>query len=125
MGGTSQPIQRSKSQSKLPQEHFLSQRTLSDVNKFDSSTLAAVDFDVDPRSAFLPPDEPLQRLPGSFELWELALDAAQKLPLLLDGANNEVSNPWRNAICGVSGECIQRCILTQHRCKSSKPLLSP
>ena len=101
MGAGSQPMQRSQSHTKLPHSHFLSQRTLSDVNKFDGSTLAATDFDVDPRSAFLPPDEPLQRLPYAYEIWELALDAAQNLPLLLDGANNEVSKPWRNAIRSV------------------------
>ncbi|TIA82009.1 hypothetical protein E3P98_01660 [Wallemia ichthyophaga] len=90
------------SNTKLPHQHFLSQRSLTYSGSLDCSTLAAADFDVDPRSAFLPPEEPLRRLSECYDIWELALDSAQNLPLLLDGANNEVSNTWRNAICGMS-----------------------
>lgn len=91
------------SNTKLPHQHFLSQRSPTYSGSLDCSTLAAADFDVDPRSAFLPPEEPLRRLSECYDIWEIALDSAQNLPLLLDGANNEVSNTWRNAICGVSG----------------------
>lgn len=86
----------------LPKEHFLSQRHIRDLDTLDTSTLAATDFDVDPRSAFLPPDEPLKRLDGEYSIWELALDAALQLPLQLDGSNNEVSEQWRDAIRSVS-----------------------
>lgn len=82
----------------LPKEHFLSQRYITDLESLDTSTLAATDFDVDPRSAFLPPDEPLKRLEGEYLIWELALDAALQLPLQLDGSNDEVSEQWRDAI---------------------------
>lgn len=86
----------------LPKEHFLSQRYITDLESLDTSTLAATDFDVDPRSAFLPPDEPLKRLEGEYLIWELALDAALQLPLQLDGSNDEVSEQWRDAIRSVS-----------------------
>ncbi|KAF5374443.1 hypothetical protein D9615_009100 [Tricholomella constricta] len=33
-------------------------------------------FDVDPRSGFMPPEEPLSRLPSAWEPWEEVLDAA-------------------------------------------------
>ncbi|THH31511.1 hypothetical protein EUX98_g2701 [Antrodiella citrinella] len=50
---------------------------------FDTSTLAAHDFDVDTRTGFMPPEPPLTRLPQQWELWELALEEglASKLQL--------------------------------------------
>jgi len=37
---------------------------------------AAPVFDVDSQTGFMPPSEPLSRLPTSWELWEVTLDAA-------------------------------------------------
>lgn len=52
----------------------------------DTSTLAAADYDVDVRSGFLPPQEPVYRLQGiEEELWETALDRARSLPLRIGG----------------------------------------
>lgn len=52
----------------------------------DTSTLAAADYDVDVRSGFLPPQEPIYRLQGiEEELWETALDRARSLPLRIGG----------------------------------------
>ncbi|KAF9510278.1 hypothetical protein BS47DRAFT_1348198 [Hydnum rufescens UP504] len=41
---------------------------------FDVSTVAASDYDIDVRTGFMPPAEPLQRLPKEFEVWECMLD---------------------------------------------------
>ena len=35
-------------------------------------------FDVDPRSGFMPPEVPLQRLPADWAPWEVLLDEAIK-----------------------------------------------
>lgn len=44
---------------------------------FDTSTLAAHDFDVDTRTGFMPPEPPLTRLPAEWEAWEAVLDEAR------------------------------------------------
>ncbi|PWZ03642.1 IDO-domain-containing protein [Testicularia cyperi] len=52
----------------------------------DTSTLAAADFDIDVRSGFLPPEQPVLRLSGEHEqLWEVALDEAKRIPLMQGG----------------------------------------
>jgi hypothetical protein len=75
-------------------------------NMPDTSTLAAADFDVDVRSGFLPPEEPVRRLEGiEEELWENALDKAQSLPLRIGGGGQSVTlrerraaHEWRRSI---------------------------
>jgi len=42
----------------------------------DTTTLAAHDFDVDTRTGFMPPQQPIQRLPIQWHLWESTLDEA-------------------------------------------------
>ncbi|KAG2008682.1 tryptophan 2,3-dioxygenase [Coprinopsis cinerea AmutBmut pab1-1] len=42
----------------------------------DTTTLAAHDFDVDTRTGFIPPQQPLRRLPADWEPWEQVLDSA-------------------------------------------------
>ncbi|KAJ7683678.1 Indoleamine 2,3-dioxygenase [Mycena rosella] len=65
----------------IPPDHFLALSRLdgllgSSESVYDTSTLAAHDFDVDNRTGFMPPQAPPARLPANWEPWELALDAA-------------------------------------------------
>jgi indoleamine 2,3-dioxygenase len=73
----------------LPANHFLSRSAPSLVSRDgqveqrgdrrpDTSTLASADYDVDVRSGFLPPEEPLRRLPKEFDDWENSLVAARE-----------------------------------------------
>ncbi|KAL0955030.1 hypothetical protein HGRIS_003950 [Hohenbuehelia grisea] len=71
----------------------------------DTTTLAAHDFDVDTRTGFMPPQEPLGRLPVEWELWETCLDQAiaQKLQLgdKIGGVESEDalrSDAWRASV---------------------------
>lgn len=43
----------------------------------DTSSLAAADYDVSVLTGFLPPDEPVQRLTGEWEVYEHLLESAQ------------------------------------------------
>lgn len=64
----------------------------------DTSTLAAADFDIDVRSGFLPPEEPVRRLDGiEGELWEAALDRAMAIPLRKSGGGAAVANADKRA----------------------------
>jgi indoleamine 2,3-dioxygenase len=71
---------------------------------FDTSTLAAHDFDVDTRTGFMPPQAPLARLPPAWDAWERALDAACARPLQLASklgltdTEAEQSATWREEI---------------------------
>ncbi|KAJ7157646.1 Indoleamine 2,3-dioxygenase-domain-containing protein [Mycena crocata] len=67
----------------IPPDHFLALSRLdgllglgSSESTYDTSTLAAHDFDVDNRTGFMPPHAPPARLPADWEAWELVLDAA-------------------------------------------------
>ncbi|KAJ7196783.1 Indoleamine 2,3-dioxygenase [Mycena pura] len=65
----------------IPPNHYLALSRLdgllgSSETVYDTSTLAAHDFDVDNRTGFMPPQAPPSRLPLEFEPWELALDGA-------------------------------------------------
>ncbi|KAJ3915063.1 tryptophan 2,3-dioxygenase [Lentinula edodes] len=77
----------------LPSTHFLSQPRPSGITSpsssnrvvVDTTTLAAHDFDVDPRTGFMPPHPPIARLGGvggeygkygMYEAWEGILDEA-------------------------------------------------
>lgn len=71
------------STSRAPPTHFLSQprhtRALGPRpgDSFDISTVAAADYDIDVRSGFMPPAEPVARLADEFLAWEEVLDAAE------------------------------------------------
>ncbi|KAJ6619999.1 Indoleamine 2,3-dioxygenase [Mycena sp. CBHHK59/15] len=65
----------------IPPDHFLALSRLdgllgSPESTYDTSTLAAHDFDVDNRTGFMPPQAPPSRLPLDWEAWELVLDGA-------------------------------------------------
>ena len=57
----------------------------------DATTLAAHDFDVDPRTGFMPPNPPLVRLPTQWESWEQLLDDAQVHRLQL-GSKQDITD---------------------------------
>ena len=73
----------------------------------DTTTLAAHDFDVDPRTGFLPPQVPMSRLPQQWESWERALDDAVSQGLKLGDAptvgqaDRAKSESWRNSVRNV------------------------
>ncbi|KAE9410171.1 Indoleamine 2,3-dioxygenase [Gymnopus androsaceus JB14] len=67
----------------LDSSHFLSLprpsitlATSSDTPIVDTTTLAAHDFDVDPRTGFMPPQPPVERLPNDYSQWEELLQDA-------------------------------------------------
>jgi indoleamine 2,3-dioxygenase len=70
----------------------------------DTTTLAAHDFDVDTRTGFMPPEEPLTRLPDRWGVWEDTLDVALKARLQLGEklriSQEEIaqSNSWRRLV---------------------------
>ncbi|KAJ3542124.1 hypothetical protein NMY22_g3624 [Coprinellus aureogranulatus] len=70
----------------------------------DTTTLAAHDFDVDTRTGFMPPQQPLMRLPEEWSPWEEALDSAIGSKLQLGdkpGVSEEdraASESWRQRI---------------------------
>ena len=94
----------------LPENHFLAQPrpdVLEGVTPdgiVDTSTLAAHDFDVDPRTGFMPPQPPLARLPLTWEPWEYSLEEAMKRKLklgddpMLADAEKDNAEQWRNII---------------------------
>jgi indoleamine 2,3-dioxygenase len=72
---------RSQPHMQLPQGHVLALPRPSPAcsqlgHAFDTTTLAAHDFDVDARTGFMPPDPPVARLPADWAPWEDALDRA-------------------------------------------------
>ncbi|KAF8896021.1 Indoleamine 2,3-dioxygenase [Infundibulicybe gibba] len=93
----------------LPPDHFLS-LVRPDIfigpppGAPDTTTLAAHDFDVDNRTGFMPPQQPLHRLPLEWNIWETALgDAVEKKLQLGDKPGISVteartSEDWRNAV---------------------------
>ncbi|KAH6904458.1 tryptophan 2,3-dioxygenase [Coprinopsis sp. MPI-PUGE-AT-0042] len=70
----------------------------------DTTTLAAHDFDVDTRTGFMPPQQPLMRLPPEWEAWEQVLDSALTSRLQLGcrkGLSSEdtrKSESWRSTV---------------------------
>ncbi|KAJ7683433.1 Indoleamine 2,3-dioxygenase-domain-containing protein [Mycena rosella] len=65
----------------IPPEHYLALSRLdgflgTSEGVYDTSTLAAHDFDVDNRTGFMPPQSPVGRLEAYWEPWELILDDA-------------------------------------------------
>lgn len=90
----------------------------------DTSTLAAHDFDVDTRTGFMPPQEPLARLPPAWEAWEAALDDAlsSRLQLAnkpgLSAADEADSERWRNVVREVSGRSRGPLVMRSERLMS-------
>ncbi|KAJ2917531.1 hypothetical protein MD484_g2861, partial [Candolleomyces efflorescens] len=78
----------------------------------DTTTLAAHDFDVDTRTGFMPPQQPLLRLPDEWELWEDTLDRAIASKLQLGSKvglteeEREISERWRARVREV--RCCRR-----------------
>jgi indoleamine 2,3-dioxygenase len=75
----------------------------------DGGTVDPKDFCVDPRTGFVPPQMPLQRLPSQWEIWEATLDAAMSQNLkaveqavLLDAGRKvveeEKARVWRDLV---------------------------
>ena len=73
----------------------------------DTTTLAAHDFDVDPRTGFMPPQIPLPSLPLAWEPWERVLQDAitQRLRLGdtpgLSKSDQDISESWRSHVRSV------------------------
>ncbi|KAJ7168668.1 Indoleamine 2,3-dioxygenase [Mycena filopes] len=93
----------------IPPDHFLSLSRLdgllgSSESVYDTSTLAAHDFDVDNRTGFMPPQAPPSRLAAEWEVWEAALDRAIKQGLQLGDkpgiteVEMACSESWREGI---------------------------
>lgn len=88
----------------------------------DTTTVAAHDFDVDVRTGFMPPQQPLARLPAQWEAWESALQDAvsQKLKLAeaADSAlsDREASAKWRLGVRNVccSSPLVSKASLIQN-----------
>ena len=83
----------------LPQNHVLALPRPSatvarhaHAHAFDTTTLAAHDFDVDARTGFMPPDPPVARLPADWAPWEHALERAVGARLrVADSADSDIS----------------------------------
>lgn len=93
----------------IPPDHFLALSRLdgllgSQEGGYDTSTLAAHDFDVDNRTGFMPPQAPPSRLPADWESWELVLDGAIAESLQLGDkpgltqAEMRRSESWRHGV---------------------------
>lgn len=67
------------------------------VDMPDTSTLAGADFDIDVRSGFLPPEQPVDRLPDSLEesSWERMLQEARIVGLRINGGGVAVDDEER------------------------------
>ncbi|KAJ3863574.1 Indoleamine 2,3-dioxygenase [Lentinula novae-zelandiae] len=85
----------------LPPSHFLSQPRPSGITspnegRVDTTTLAAHDFDVDPRTGFMPPHAPIARLEGEYGAWEGVLADACNGGFRLGGGERE--ERWRGRV---------------------------
>lgn len=109
-----------------PPTHFLSlgRHILSTGPRtsFDVSTVAASDYDIDVRTGFMPPAEPVQRLPCEFDVWESMLDRVLGVIKLAEDpdATDEdklFTEEWRKDVravcpCPSTMSCIMLVILT-------------
>jgi hypothetical protein len=83
-------------------------RFVKETPQLDTSTLAAHDFDVDVRSGFMPPEPPIDRLPGEWEGWESVLEDGLQSRLKIGESpgitadETERSRLWRDAVQNVS-----------------------
>lgn len=110
----------------LPPTHFLSlarspprgsssQRSTNGASQptFDTSTVAAADFDVDAKTGFMPPHQPVVTLPGQLDLWEKVLSAAvapgERVTLGEEATEAELakSAKWRRVVDKVSAICLR------------------
>ncbi|KAG9039963.1 hypothetical protein FRB95_004435 [Tulasnella sp. JGI-2019a] len=98
----------------MPPTHFLSiaRSPFSGPNSsgvasnrgFDTSTVAAADFDVDPKTGFMPPKVPVVRLDGELEVWEMMREAAVEggepltLGVYATSRQQKRSARWRSAV---------------------------
>ncbi|KAG8713317.1 hypothetical protein FRC08_013409 [Ceratobasidium sp. 394] len=75
------------------------------ADRFDISHFASSVFELDAKTAFMPPEPPLARLDGEYELWERLLDAASEhFTCPGDEANVPESQvkfgeSWRRTVC--------------------------
>lgn len=97
-------------------------QSFKETPKLDTSTLAAHDFDVDPRSGFMPPEPPIARLPTEWDEWEQVLDAALQSRLKIaenpdiSPEETERSRLWRETVSNMK-------ILDMGRLRNSERLL--
>lgn len=127
------------STSGAPPTHFLSQarHTLGPRpgGSFDISTVAAADYDIDVRSGFMPPAEPVARLGDEFAVWEEVLDAAvghMKLASDLAHASKDEKryiDLWRERVRQVRALLAAKGViyapsplLPRSRCRRSPPI---
>ena len=100
--------------SHLPQNHILAFPRPSPTSPqrghvFDTTTVAAHDFDVDARTGFMPPDPPVARLPADWAPWEEVLDRAIEsrlrvadAPDRLEAADLDRASQWHVLLRRVS-----------------------
>lgn len=67
----------------------------------DVSTVASADFDIDVRSGFLPPEEPITRLPSEWNSWEDTLSEARKAR-----ASDTLADVWSEKVLKVRNLCF-------------------
>ncbi|ESK85655.1 indoleamine2,3-dioxyganese b [Moniliophthora roreri MCA 2997] len=89
-----------------------------------SKWLQSIVFDVDPRTGFMPPKVPLQRLPGDWEAWETLLAEAIRDRLApgdkigLSDAEKSLSARWRASVRAMP------VLPTTQLLKADEPMLS-
>ncbi len=94
--------------SPAPLSKYQKFQSFKETPRLDTSTLAAHDFDVDPRSGFMPPEPPVERLPTEWEDWEVVLDSALQTRLKIGESpditpdETERSRLWRETVLTVS-----------------------
>ena len=84
----------------LPPHHFLFQdQPIDDPHNIrpDTSTLASADFDVDVRTGLLPPQPPISRLFGPYDVWESMWDASRHIQLVGRG-HSSLAIAWTKAV---------------------------
>jgi hypothetical protein len=78
------------------------------THEFDLSHFASSAFELDAKTAFMPPEPPLARLDGEYELWENLLDAASEYftcpgdEKFVPESQVTLSASWRRAVREVS-----------------------
>lgn len=123
---TEKPVSIPMTTSILDENHFLS-LARPDVlvgpqaGAPDTTTLAAHDFDVDTRTGFMPPHQPLMRLPDDWAAWEDMLDSGVSSRLQLGckvGLSEEeaaASESWRQRIREVCVSIFTSTLVLRHR----------
>lgn len=116
------PVASTSTLPQLPPGHFLAQRAVEpqpildhhvddqfalgterhDRARPDTSSLAAADFDIDVRTGFLPPEEPvqsIQHLGNGWDSFEQALDRARLFVCGLRGGGvGKIPEAWRDQV---------------------------